>query len=322
MTARPEGDAVWRSVRCATGRGAAAALLLLAACADRDVNRGRWVRDGDTAMRDVQRTGRFVNKEFNEASGVVASSVEPGVFWGNNDSGNDERLFAFDTAGRAIGTVRIRDVKNRDWEALASGPCPQGTCVYIGDIGDNSARRDNLIVHKLVEPTTTTGTVTPVASLKLAYADGPHDVEAMYAGPDGSLWLVTKRPARSATGAPRPSRVYHIPPAAWQQPGRFTATVVDSVPVTPVAGSAHDFITDGSLSSLQPDGTRRVVLLSYGAVHVLEADPATGRPGKLIARCALPIRDRNAEGVSWLPDGRILLVNEGNGGALYAGRCP
>jgi hypothetical protein len=273
-------------------------------------------------MRDVHRTGRFVNKEFKEASGIVASVAEPGVFWGNNDSGNDERLFAFDTAGRALGSVRVRDVENRDWEAMATGPCPQGTCVYIGDTGDNSARYDELTVHRLVEPTTTTGTATPLATLRFEYADGPNDVEAMFAGPDGSLWLVTKRPSRAATGAARPSRVYHVPAAAWQQPGRYTAAIVDSVPVTPLAGSSHDFITDASQSMLLADGTRRLVLLSYGAVHVLEADPATGRPGKLIARCALPIRDRSAEGVTWLPDGRILLINEGNGGALYAGRCP
>lgn len=303
-------------------RCAALGLLVLGACTQQDSKRGRWVRDGDTAMRDVQRTGRFVNKDFTEASGAVASVAEPGVFWGNNDSGNDERLFAFDTAGRSLGVVRIRDVKNRDWEAMATGPCPEGTCVYIGDIGDNSARRDNLAVYRLVEPRTNAGTQAPLATLRLAYADGPHDVEAMYAGPDGSLWLVTKRPSRAANGASRPSRVYHVPPTAWQQPGRYVASIVDSVPVTPVAGSAHDFITDASLSPLLPDGSRRVVLLSYGAVHVLNADPATGRPGALIARCALPIRDRYAEGVSWLSDGRILVINEGNGGALYAGRCP
>jgi hypothetical protein len=89
-----------------------------------------------------------------------------------------------------------------------------------------------------------------------------------------------------------------------------------------MAGEARDLITDASLGARQPDGSRRLVLLSYGAVHVLDADPATGRPGRLLARCALPIPEENAEGVSWLADGRIVLVNEGKRAPLYTGRCP
>ena len=65
-----------------------------------------------------------------------------------------------------------------------------------------------------------------------------------------------------------------------------------------------------------------MVLLTYGAVYVFDADPATGRPGALIARCALPIREDTAESVAWLADGRIQVGTEGTGGAIYRGRCP
>ncbi len=301
---------------------AAATLLALSACLDGAAQGSRWVRAGDTVMRDVRTAGMLTDKDVSEASGVVASKGEPGVFWVLNDSGNDERLFAIDSTGRSVGEVRVDGAKNRDWEALASGPCAEGTCLFIGDLGDNQRTRGNLEVHRVREPVTG-GRETPVlATLKLAYQDGPHDVEAMYAGPDGSLWLVTKRPTRGANGKPRPSRVYHVLPSAWQQPGRFTAPLVDSVPVIPLAGDARDFITDASLSALQSDGSRRLVLLSYGAVYVFDADAATGRPGRLLARCALPIPDEYAEGVSWLADGRILLVNEGKRAPLYTGRCP
>lgn len=273
-------------------------------------------------MRDVRMTGALGAKELGEASGVVPSTREPGIFWVLNDSGNDERLFAIDSAGATRGEVRIRGVKNRDWESLASGPCEAGTCLYIGDTGDNRGSRGNLAIHRIVEPTTADNVSSVIATLPLAYADGPHDVEAMYGGPDGSLWLVTKRPARGAAGISRPSRVYRVPPDAWQQAGRYVAQVVDSVPVTPIAGDSRDFITDGAFSGRQSDGARRAVLLSYGAVYVFDTDSITGKPGRLVVRCALPIAERSAEGVSWLPDGRILLLNEGKGAPLYSGRCP
>jgi hypothetical protein len=57
-------------------------------------------------------------------------------------------------------------------------------------------------------------------------------------------------------------------------------------------------------------------------VYVFDADPATGRPGALMARCTLPIREDTAESVAWLGDGRIQVGTEGTGGAIYRGRCP
>lgn len=279
------------------------------------------MRDGAVVMREATRIGRLGDADFREASGVVRSALDTGVFWGHNDSGNDPQLFAFESSGRVVASPRVRGVDNVDWEAMATGPCPEGSCLFIGDIGDNFAVRASVSIHRLPVPTTDVRTVAIGRTLVVRYADGPHDIEAMYAGPDSSLWLVTKRPARGRGGEARPSRVYHIPAAAWGDGAAYTAAVVDSVPVTPGKGT-HDWITDASLSELLPDGTRRVVLLSYGAVHVLQADPHTGRPGALIARCALPIREKSAEGVSWLPDGRILVVNEGKSAPLYTGRCP
>ncbi|MFN5598758.1 MAG: hypothetical protein ACK5AK_05170 [Gemmatimonas sp.] len=301
------------------------AAMALRVCRDGVAGRGHWVRDGDTVMRDVQPSGSFEDRTFNEASGVAPSLSEPGVFWGNNDSGNDERLFAFDRAGRRLGDVRVRNVQNRDWEALAGGPCvddPGARCLYIGDVGDNGARRDKVVLYALREPSQRSGQVSALRTLDVRDADGPHDVEAMYAGPNGTLWLVTKRPERAGSGRYRPSRVYEVPASAWGAGGPYVARIADSVSVTPVTGASNDRNTDGSLSDIQTDGTRRQGVLSYGAVHVFSADAVTGKPGPLLARCALPIADTAAEGVSWLPDGRILLVNEGKAGALYTGRCP
>ena len=298
----------------------AVAVVGLVAC-DGAKGRNRWLRDGETFMRDAVQTGRLADTELDESSGMVASVAEPGVFWSQNDSGNDEYLFAYDSTGRAHGRALVRGAKNRDWEALTAGPCAEGQCLVIGDVGDNLARRNDLTLYQIAEPPQTAVSVPVLRTLSLRYADAPHDVEAMYAGPDGTLWLVTKRPQRGSGGALRPVRVYEVPRTAWDG-GEYTARVVDSLPVTPEKGKLHDWVTDASLSPLQPDGRRRVVLLTYGAVYVFDADPATGRPGALMARCTLPIREDTAESVAWLGDGRIQVGTEGTGGAIYRGRCP
>ena len=194
------------------------AAMALRVCRDGVAGRGHWVRDGDTVMRDVQHSGSFEDRTFNEASGVAPSLSEPGVFWGNNDSGNDERLFAFDRAGRRLGDVRVRNVQNRDWEALAGGPCvddPGARCLYIGDVGDNGARRDKVVLYALREPSQRSGQVSALRTLDVRYADGPHDVEAMYAGPNGTLWLVTKRPERAGSPTAACPTSSRTAPAGW-----------------------------------------------------------------------------------------------------------
>lgn len=297
-----------------------ATTLALAAC-DVAGARNRWARDGEPVLRDGTRTGRLADKKLDEASGAVASVSEPGVFWSQNDSGNDEYLFAYDSTGRALGRVLVRGAKDRDWEALASGPCAEGQCITIGDVGDNMARRDEVTLYQIAEPLHTAVSVPALRTLSIRYADGAHDVEAMYAGPDGTLWLITKRPERGADGAPRPVRVYEVPKAAWDS-AAYTAKVVDSLPITPEKGQPRDWVTDATLSPLQADGRRVVAVLSYGAVHVFEADPATGRPGTRVARCALPIRETTAEALTWIGDGRVQLVTEGSAAPIYRGRCP
>ena len=58
-----------------------------------------------------------------------------------------------------------------DWEDIAA----QDGVLYVGDIGDNAARRPEIVVYRLSEP----GAAGDVEAerLVLHYADGPHDAE-------------------------------------------------------------------------------------------------------------------------------------------------
>ena len=43
-------------------------------------------------------------------------------------------------------------MKVDDWEAVAVGACPGGSCIYIADIGDNEAERKRITIHRVPEP--------------------------------------------------------------------------------------------------------------------------------------------------------------------------
>jgi hypothetical protein len=221
------------------------ALLLAIACAPaadteaRDAGPAEFTR---TDLRDVSVTGRFGNGDVVESSSAVASRLHAGVFWTHNDAGNDERLFAFDSAGQDLGSVRITGAKNRDWEAMTSGPCAEGTCLYIGDVGDNLAQQKFVRVYRVAEPAPPgrgrTERVRAAATLRFRYPDRAHDVEAMWMAPDTSLWFATKRRLRGADGANRPSLVFTVPASAWRDSGIVMATLADSLPIVPDGGEA------------------------------------------------------------------------------------
>jgi hypothetical protein len=54
--------------------------------------------------------------------------------------------------GAVTGHVQLPGIAIDDWEAIAVGPCPGGSCIYIGDIGDNGAARRRITIYRLPEP--------------------------------------------------------------------------------------------------------------------------------------------------------------------------
>jgi hypothetical protein len=303
-----------------------ALVSLLSACRARAEDKREPVRNGDESiwLRDVVRMGRFDNAEVKESSGMAPASGDSTLFWTHNDSGNEARLYAVDSTGRVRGRVRVRGATNTDWEAIASGPCPEGRCLYIADVGDNGAKRPVVALWRVAEPRIRDVNSATATRLVFRLADGPQDIEAIYVAPDTSVWLISKRPARSAAGVARPARVYRLPAAVWtgNSSGPTVAELIDSLPIVPQKGDARDWITDAALSPPRADGSRRLAVLTSGAIQIFRVHPETGRPGLRFARCALPVKERDAEAIGWLPDGRLLFTNEGKGAPLYSGRCP
>lgn len=282
-----------------------------------------WKAPTDAAtISALEVVGHLAAPEIVESSGLTPSATRPGVYWTHNDSGNEPTLFAVESTGRLISSLRLLDARNTDWEAIAAGPCPSGSCLFVGDVGDNFARRAHVTVYRVPEPLAGDTSLRVSERLDVRYADGPRDVEAMYVAPDSSLWFLTKRPLYRLFPTRSPARLYRVPADAWRQGGMATATRVGTLPIIPGNFSARDWITDAALSPTASDGTRRLAVLTYGIVHVFQADTLSGRPGARLGRCALTMAERDAEAIAWLPDGRLLITNEGRGSRLHAGRCP
>ncbi|MCU1594466.1 MAG: hypothetical protein JWO12_1858 [Frankiales bacterium] len=231
-----------------------------------------------------------------EASGLVASDLQPGVLFTHNDSGDSARFFALDTDCRDRGTFQLRGVRARDWEDIARGP---GHVLWLGDIGDNSARRTSIRVHRVAEPRATSGTVTVSSSgFELRYPDGPHDAETLLADPlDGRLYLITK----NRDGHDR----LYAAPLPLSASAVNTMTALDAVTVP-------GFLPLTTAGDISPDGFR-LVLRTYTNAWELPLPPlVAGRPrlaGAFARGLGTPVTvdaTRQGESIAYSSDGRSL----------------
>ncbi len=147
-------------------------------------------------------SGLFALADLPEASGLAPSRASKGRLWIHNDSGQPV-LIAVDSSGKPAGRITLSGARVEDWEALASGPCASGSCLYVGDIGDNEASRKQVTIYRVVEPAQPNGSAKAEA-FHASFPDGAHDAETLLAAPDGTLLIVTK-------GETGPLAVYKFP---------------------------------------------------------------------------------------------------------------
>ncbi|MEO8634366.1 MAG: hypothetical protein ABI587_03715 [Gemmatimonadales bacterium] len=265
------------------------------------------------------RTGAFQDPDLRESSGVARSRLLPRILFTINDSGNEPIIFATDSSGRPIGRWLIPGTRNRDWEAIAVGTCPAGSCIYVGDTGDNRERKKFVTIYRVREPARLerfrgAADPTPIDldTLQLRYPDGPHDTEAMWVDGDGALSLVTK----GRTGG---ILLFRVPAAAWEAHGTITATRIQQLPITPDQAAGR-WVTDAALA---PDGSR-VAIRTYTEIYFFPVLPA-GRLGTPTSRCNVAGLEPQGEGVDWLDSARLILTSEAPfpamAGPIHVIRC-
>jgi hypothetical protein len=140
------------------------------------------------------------DNKIQEASGLVASVVNPGMLWTHNDSGNASDLFLIDTKGEIKCIVHLGDTENRDWEDITIGPGPEKgkNYVYIGEIGDNAAVYNSKFLYRLEEPyipaAVSDTTIRGTAKIEFTLSDGTRDTEALAFDPlSGNYYIFSKR---------------------------------------------------------------------------------------------------------------------------------
>ena len=133
-------------------------------------------------------------KKIEEASGLVTSAINPGMFWTHNDSGADAELFLIDQEGNIHLKVFLSGAESFDWEDIAR----HGADLYIADMGDNDAKREHIIIYKIKEPRwdslQTQLTLDSFEQMSLQYAEGARDAESLlFDHRTQELIIVTKR---------------------------------------------------------------------------------------------------------------------------------
>lgn len=167
-------------------------IILFASCGKRDTE------ENSRLFEKAESLGK-VPAKLVEASGLVASIVNPGYLWTLNDGGNSSEIFLIDDSGDIKLTCKLKKIDNRDWEDIAIWQNPADSIIYlyVGEIGDNEARYDFKYIYRFKEPALKKDdhiSIEEVNIWTIKLPDQVRDMEAMTIDQaTGDLYLVSKR---------------------------------------------------------------------------------------------------------------------------------
>ncbi len=161
--------------------------------------------------------------EVRESSGII---MVAGHLWTHNDSGDAPKLYQMNLEnGQLTQEILIEEATAKDWEDIAQ----DSAFLYIGDFGNNSGRRQDLTIFKILKPDSkkTIPSNSLARRIEFEYPDrvdfNPDayqhnfDCEAMITAGD-SLYLFSKNHVDNRT------RLYSLPKAAGRHIANLKAT--------------------------------------------------------------------------------------------------
>ncbi len=203
-----------------------------------------------------RRLATLTDRTIDGSSGLAPSWRNPGLFWTHNDSSHDARLHLIDQKGRNLGSCLLDNVRNFDWEDLASFRW-QGKCyLLIADTGNNGVNAAVHMLHLFEEPRADRERgvidqrVRVLETLSFSFEDDFRDCEAMAVDPfDRSVLLVSKE--RGLGG--------HVYRLCWPSPVEpqkaYVARLIATLKLPPATGMA-----------ISPDG-RRAIVATYESAY-------------------------------------------------------
>jgi hypothetical protein len=256
---------------------------------------------------DLTKSGRSLQLlgTLPEASGLVLSRRSPDLLWSMNDS-DDPLVIALSTTGEVKGQVRVTGATVRDWEALSVGPCPAGSCLYVGDIGDDGAKRMQVTIYRVPEPKADDTTTAQADAFVLAYPDKAHDAESLFVTTDQSLFIITKGHPTVLYRAPRDAR-----------PGAVaTLSRVAELPIEKFLNDQdrkRSRITDAETT---PDGEWVALRTNSELLLLRTRDLVDGKMNDVWHVNLRPLDETQGEGLAISNAGDVYLAGEGGGHGL------
>lgn len=224
---------------------------------------------GDEVSKDYNPPtiiGTINSKEITESSGLAASRCNQNVLWTHNDSGDDAFIFALDLTGKKLGTWKLPNAKNVDWEDIATVKDQSGTCyIYTSDTGNNTKnQRSVFTIYKVKEPTVSGETdstkkdpleTDPAEAIQVQYPDGPRDAETFMVNTQtGDMYILSKRFSE-------PSAVYKLKAGYDHNNVNTLEKLTDfRVPAVP-----NGFLTGGDIA---PDGKHAIICDYFNAYEL------------------------------------------------------
>ena len=234
-----------------------------------------------------------------EASGAAQSRRHPELFWSHGDTRGAE-LFAIDAGAKLAGRVAVNGAQQGDWEDIANGPCPAGQCLYVADIGDNTASRKSVAIYRVPEPASRDAATQPAETFQARYPEGPNDAEALFVLSADEVYAVTK-------GDTGPIAIYRFPLKAASGP----PPAMEKVRELASGKVRHGKAVTGA--SATRDG-RWVALRSPTAVAFFPAKELLRGGAPAFAMDLGELKEPQGEGVSLGADGSVILTGEGRKG--------
>jgi hypothetical protein len=230
----------------------------------------------------VMLVGHIENPRIKESSGIAASRQYPEVFWMHND-GKEQVLYAINRTGKSLADFRITGAFLDDWEDIA---IDDDGHLYLGDLGNNNARRLQLAVYQIAEPNPKSahGLVQVKRGWKLRFPKAPFDCESLFV-------FQTHGYVVSKVFDDARAEIYRFPLADQKEPVvlEFVARLKIESPVT-----GADISGNGKLLGL--------VAKSGAFVYRIDGDVASAAHRKPFQT---KFRHEHIEGCCFVPDGLL-----------------
>ena len=259
--------------------------LLVASLLAASLIAGNAAEPGQEIAPGVRLLARMSDPRIKESSGVVASRRYTNVFWTHNDGGGPKKqvLYAIDREGNTRPFFSVIDVTLHDWEDIAIDDAGH---LFIGDTGNNDAKRDTLAVYEMDEPNpqAAAGSISPKRAWNLRFPQAPFDCESLFVWKDQG-YVISK-----VFDKARP-QIFRFPLKETNEP--LTLELVATTKIeSPVTGA--DISADGRLLGLVAKNGAYVFRIDGEVTRVINVNPHHTK-----------LKNMHIEGCCFVPDGLL-----------------